>query len=77
MELCWSAEPSQRPLLGYVQPQLETIQKRALEEQAEGKSDLSALSFSCNSQPNFAPFDMSSSTNAIHDAPPLMLYRDF
>ncbi|XP_059488891.1 dual serine/threonine and tyrosine protein kinase-like [Neocloeon triangulifer] len=28
MEQCWSAEPSQRPLLGYVQPQLEAIMRR-------------------------------------------------
>ncbi|CAB3383224.1 Hypothetical predicted protein [Cloeon dipterum] len=28
MEQCWSAEPSQRPLLGFVQPQLEAIMER-------------------------------------------------
>lgn len=31
MQKCWSAEPSERPLLGYVQPQLETIYNRAIE----------------------------------------------
>ncbi|XP_025831390.1 dual serine/threonine and tyrosine protein kinase [Agrilus planipennis] len=30
MEQCWAAEPSQRPLLGYVQPQLETIRDKNL-----------------------------------------------
>ncbi|XP_056645894.1 dual serine/threonine and tyrosine protein kinase-like isoform X1 [Diorhabda sublineata] len=28
MEQCWSADPADRPLLGYVQPQLENIYKR-------------------------------------------------
>ncbi|KAL3289629.1 hypothetical protein HHI36_023039 [Cryptolaemus montrouzieri] len=30
MEQCWAAEPSERPLLGYVQPQLEAIYHDAL-----------------------------------------------
>lgn len=37
MEMCWSAEPSQRPLLGYVQPQLQKIQARALQNFSPGK----------------------------------------
>lgn len=32
MEQCWAAEPSARPLLGNVQPVLETIQRNALAE---------------------------------------------
>lgn len=28
MEQCWAAEPAERPLLGHVQPQLETIQRQ-------------------------------------------------
>ncbi|KAJ8986249.1 hypothetical protein NQ317_009955 [Molorchus minor] len=32
MEQCWAAEPFERPLLGYVQPQLEAIYRRALTE---------------------------------------------
>ncbi|KAF4528529.1 hypothetical protein B566_EDAN015610 [Ephemera danica] len=29
MEQCWAAEPNQRPLLGYVQPQLEEIMRKS------------------------------------------------
>lgn len=29
MEQCWSAEPSKRPLLGAIQPVLESIQEKA------------------------------------------------
>jgi receptor-interacting serine/threonine-protein kinase 5 len=32
MEQCWAAEPSERPLLGYVQPQLEVIYKNSKTE---------------------------------------------
>ncbi|XP_018566514.1 dual serine/threonine and tyrosine protein kinase-like isoform X2 [Anoplophora glabripennis] len=32
MEQCWAAEPSERPLLGYVQPQLEAIYIKAKSE---------------------------------------------
>lgn len=32
MEQCWAAEASGRPLLGNVQPQLETIMRRAAKE---------------------------------------------
>jgi dual serine/threonine and tyrosine protein kinase len=45
MEQCWSAEPSQRPLLGYVQPQLEAIMLRfetAGESSVEGSSSETA-----------------------------------
>lgn len=28
MESCWAADPSQRPLLGFVEPLLETIKSR-------------------------------------------------
>ncbi|XP_030756572.1 dual serine/threonine and tyrosine protein kinase-like isoform X2 [Sitophilus oryzae] len=38
MEQCWAAEPSDRPLLGYVQPQLEQIYKNAILESNQGKS---------------------------------------
>lgn len=43
MEMCWSAEPSQRPLLGYVQPQLQQIQAKALANSSTGK-----LTYSCS-----------------------------
>lgn len=43
MEQCWAAEPSERPLLGYVQPQLEAIYNSAISE-ASGK--LSSCSYS-------------------------------
>lgn len=47
MEQCWAAEPSERPLLGFVQPQLEAIYHDAVKEESEGKS----LSFSYRSEP--------------------------
>ncbi|KAJ8926827.1 hypothetical protein NQ314_020677 [Rhamnusium bicolor] len=43
MEQCWAAEPSERPLLGYVQPQLEAIYKRA---KSEPPGKLSSCSYS-------------------------------
>lgn len=52
MEQCWAAEPSARPLLGHVQPQLQAIQEKALREDQEGKS----LSFSCATPP-FQTYD--------------------
>lgn len=47
MESCWATEPSQRALLGDVQPKLEAILQKALEEdqgslayeQTEDRSD--------------------------------------
>ncbi|KAJ3639900.1 hypothetical protein Zmor_003270 [Zophobas morio] len=35
MEQCWSAEPADRPLLGYVQPQLEAIYNSAKSESSD------------------------------------------
>lgn len=50
MEQCWAAEPSERPLLGYVQPQLEAIYNSA-------KSDYSGkLSSSCSYSPPYQPY---------------------
>lgn len=49
MELCWSAEPSQRPLLGYVQPQLQNIQARALANSPPGK-----FTYSCSPYSTYA-----------------------
>lgn len=43
MEQCWAAEPSERPLLGYVQPQLETIYTKA---KSEHSGKLSSCSYS-------------------------------
>lgn len=37
MEQCWAAEPSARPLLGNVQPQLEAIQHHMVIESPPGK----------------------------------------
>jgi receptor-interacting serine/threonine-protein kinase 5 len=38
MEQCWAAEPSERPLLGYVQPQLEVIYKNSKTESPDSYS---------------------------------------
>lgn len=49
MEMCWSAEPSQRPLLGYVQPQLQNIQARAALLVSSSSSTQGKLTYSCSS----------------------------
>lgn len=41
MELCWSGEPSKRPLLGAIQPVLELIQQKA--ERGKSLEQLDAL----------------------------------
>lgn len=41
MELCWSGEPSKRPLLGAIQPVLESIQQKA--ERGKSLEQLDAL----------------------------------
>ncbi|XP_064215585.1 dual serine/threonine and tyrosine protein kinase isoform X1 [Tribolium castaneum] len=43
MEQCWAAEPADRPLLGYVQPQLEAIYNSA---KAESSGKLTSCSYS-------------------------------
>lgn len=43
MEQCWAAEPSERPLLGYVQPQLEAIYNSA---KSESSGKLTSCSYS-------------------------------
>lgn len=48
MEQCWAAEPSERPLLGYVQPQLEAIY---LEAANGGESEGKCLLLSCSPEP--------------------------
>jgi receptor-interacting serine/threonine-protein kinase 5 len=37
MELCWSGDPSQRPLLGVVEPKLKNIKKRFVKLWLESK----------------------------------------
>lgn len=59
MEQCWAAEPSERPLLGYVQPQLEAIYRDAL---AGGIDDLSLTE---NSNEDFAHFQNIDSLGSI------------
>lgn len=46
MEQCWAAEPSERPLLGYVQPQLEVIYNKA-------KFEMPGKLSSCSCSPPF------------------------
>lgn len=70
MEQCWAAEPSARPLLGNVQPQLEAIQDRALREgDQEGKS----LSFSYNSP----LFQTNRYNDSVHNYYDFMQIREF
>lgn len=52
MEQCWSAEPSQRPLLGNVQPKLQEIQSKSIAGFSSGKFS----SCSCSCSPSFPSY---------------------
>lgn len=71
MEQCWAAEPSSRPLLGYVQPQLEAIREKAFKQaDQEGKS----LSFSCNT-PLFQTYNRT--LDSVYNHYDLLQIREF
>lgn len=52
MEQCWAAEPSQRPLLGNVQPQLEQIYRSMKFVSNQGKLSYSPDSIGFYSHPH-------------------------